>query len=95
MKVNLKLNIKHFTKNLNNHFRYMFQSQPTRYQRQEIWRLKKIIETAKFNCKLLSKEKDRKTAYLRHLTQSFNKLSDENDYTCKLNIYLYIKIINY
>lgn len=42
-------------------------------------RISKEIEIAKFKTKLLSQEKDKKTARLRHLKQKHNALVDENE----------------
>lgn len=56
-----------------------FQGRTTKIQRQQIARLKKQIEVARFRTKLLTQERDKKSAHIRHLKQTFTALTDENE----------------
>lgn len=55
------------------------QEQPTRIQRQEIARMRKLIESARFRTKLLAQERDRKLANIRKLNQECSALLDSNE----------------
>lgn len=55
------------------------QEQPTRIQRQEIAKMRKLIESARFRAKLLAQERDRKLANIRRLNQGCNLLLDNNE----------------
>lgn len=57
----------------------MLQEKPTKVQMQEIIKIKKQIEIYKFKTKMLSQEKDRKSAQLRQLQTKYSTLSEENE----------------
>ncbi|CAH1999062.1 unnamed protein product [Acanthoscelides obtectus] len=57
----------------------MLQEKPTGVQKQEMQRISKIIELARFRTQLLSQEKDRKTVTIRQLKQTYMQVIEEND----------------
>lgn len=58
---------------------YCFKGRSTKAQRLEVKRISREIEIARFKTKLLSQEKDKKSAHLRQLKQKHNVLTDENE----------------
>lgn len=56
-----------------------WQGKPTKYQRQQIAKVNKQIEIAKFRTKLLAQERDKKSAHIRQLKQSCTASVDENE----------------
>ncbi|CAH1155271.1 unnamed protein product [Phaedon cochleariae] len=57
----------------------MMQEKPTIVQKQEMTRIGKEIETAKFRTRLLSQEKDKKTVIIRSLRQNHTAMVEENE----------------
>nr|CAH7731529.1 unnamed protein product [Callosobruchus chinensis] len=57
----------------------MLQEKPTGVQKQEMQRISKDIELARFRTRVLSQEKDRKTITIRHLKQMHLQIVEENE----------------
>ncbi|XP_060535872.1 UV radiation resistance-associated protein [Cylas formicarius] len=57
----------------------MLREKPTQSQRDEMTRVSKEIEVAKFKIRMLTQERDRKCAYLRKLRAMEEKMTEENE----------------
>ncbi|CAH0547955.1 unnamed protein product [Brassicogethes aeneus] len=57
----------------------MLYEKPTTVQKQEMSRVKKEIEKARFKSKVLSNERDKKSVRIRQLRQRYNACVEEND----------------